>query len=468
MRNAAAETLLSTVSATGMALTEDGFAEHMDSVDPLREHRSSYHIPKMRDGTAFSYCAGNAMGLQHIHVEASVEVFLKKWREQAVGGPCMQPTPWPEIGQMCVKDMAAIVGAKDTEVAIMNTLTVNLHLLLTAFYRTQGSKRKLMIAPHSFPRDGYCLLSLLETRGLNPGEDVIKITAPGTRDWSDPATVIPTEAFLSVIEKRGDETAVLVVSAVQYLTGQWFDIPAIVKAARAKKIIVGVDCSHAVGNVPLHLHDWDVDFAYWCTCKYLNSGPGSLSGLFVHNKHASCTIPLECLNGLWGSDIKSCFSEHRRFEPAPGASPLQINTPSAACHVILAPSLKLMASVGMEAIRQKSLLLTAYLELLVSELIPPGCIDVVTPANPNQRGAQLSLRILPNKLKLCQEAVSEYECGAGGAAETDDTALLQRQLLDKGVIIDMCSPDMVSIAPAPMYNSFADVLRVVRTLASLF
>ncbi|TPP52093.1 kynureninase [Leishmania donovani] len=468
MRNAAAETLLSTVSTTGMALTEDGFAEYMDEADPLREHRSSYHIPMMRDGTQFSYFAGNALGPQHVGVEASMAAFLKKWREQAVEGHLMQPTPWFEIDQMCVKDMAAIVGAKDTEVAIMNTPTVNLHLLLSTFYHSQGSKKKIMIDPHSFPSDGYCLLSQLETRGLNPAEDLIKITAPGTKDWNGPVTVIPMEAFLSAIDKRGDETAVIIVSAVQHLTGQWLDIPAIVKAAHAKKILVGVDCAHAVGNVPLHLHDWDVDFAFWCTCKYLSSGPGSIGGVFVHNKHTSGAIPLNHLSRRWGSEIQSCFPKHHSLEPATGASELHISTPSAACYMILAPSLKLMASVGMEAIRQKSLLLTAYLELLLSELVPPGCIEIVTPADPNQRGAQLSLRILPNKLKSGQAAAPGYQCGAGGADEMDDASLLQRQLLDEGVMIHRCSPDVVPVAPAPMYNSFADVLRAVRIIASLF
>ncbi|KAG5499675.1 hypothetical protein JIQ42_05151 [Leishmania sp. Namibia] len=468
MRNAATETLLSTVGATGLALTEDSFAEHMDDIDPLREHRNSYHIPTMRDGTQLAYLAGNSLGLQHVSVETSMAAFLKKWREQAVGGHFMQPIQWFEMDQMCVKDMAIIAGAKDTEVAIMNTLTVNLHLLLSAFYQAQGSKKKIMIDTHSFPSNGYGLLSQLETRGLNPAEDLIKIPASSTKDWNDPSTLISTEAFLSAIEKRGDETAVLFMSAVQYLTGQWLDIPAIVKAAHAKKILIGVDCTDAVGNMPLQLHDWDVDFACWCTHKYLSSGPGSIGGLFVHNKHTAGTVPLKGVSGWWGRDMESRFSPRPSFEPAPGASPLQISTPSAACCVVLAPSLKLMASVGMEAIRQKSLLLTAYLELLVSELVPPGCIEIVTPADPSQRGAQLSLRILPNKLKSSHVPSPGYECSAGGAGETDDAALLQSQLLDEGVMIDRCLPSLVCVAPAPLYNSFADVLRAVRAIASLF
>ncbi|KAG5476524.1 hypothetical protein LSCM1_04238 [Leishmania martiniquensis] len=468
MRNAATEALLSAVGATGLALTEDGFAEHMDGIDPLREHRQSYHIPTTRDGTKFAYLAANALGLQHTGVEASTAAFLKKWREQAVGGHFMQPMPWLEMDQMCVKDMATIVGAKDTEVAIMNTHTVNLHLLLGAFYHAQGVKKKVMIDPHSFPSDGYCLLSQLETRGLNPAEDLVKIPASSTAGWNGLSTPISTEACLSAIEKRGDETAVLFMPAVQPLTGQWLDVHAIVKAAHSKKILVGVDCTDAVGNMPLHLHDWDVDFGSWGTHTYLSSGPGSVGCLFVHNKHTSSTVPLKNVSGWWNSDMGSRSSQHRSFEPAPGVSPLQISTPSAACYMVLAPSLKLMTSVGMEAIRQKSLLLTAYLELLVSELVPPGCIEIVTPADPSQRGAQLSLRILPNKLRFSRGASPGYECGAGGAVEADDAALLQSQLLDGGVVIGKCLPNLVSVAPAPLYNSFADVLRAVRVIASLF
>ncbi|KAG5502003.1 hypothetical protein JKF63_04274 [Porcisia hertigi] len=468
MRNAATETLLSLVNATGMALTEDSFAEYMDNADPLGEHRASYHIPTMRDGTKYSYLAGNSLGLQHIGVEASIQDFLKGWREQALGRQLMSPMSWFETEQTCVKGMAALVGAKDTEVAIMNTPTANLHLLLSSFYHPQGSKKKIMIEPHSFPSDRNCLVSQLEMRGLNPAEDLIRITAPDTKDWRDPTSVIPTETFLSAIEKRGDETAIIILSAVQYLTGQWFDIPAIVKVAHAKNIIVGVDCTHAVGNVPLQLHDWEVDFACWCTSTYLSSGPGDVGSIFVHTNHTSGTTPLKHLKGWWGSDIRSRFSQRREFDSATDAPAQLISNSPAAYYVMLAPSLKLMVSVGMEAIRQKSLLLTAYLELLVSELVPPGCIEIVTPADPNERGALLSLRILPNRLKCVETIAPAYECGAHDAAEMDDATILQRRLLAEGVMIDKFSPDVLPAAPAPMYTSFADILRTVRIIASLF
>ncbi|KPA74137.1 putative kynureninase [Leptomonas pyrrhocoris] len=468
MRNAATETLLSTATTTGMALTEDAFAEYMDNVDPLREHRSAFHIPPMRDGTPFSYLVGNSMGPQHVGVEAAVAGFLKKWRDQGCEGNTMQPNPWYEADQANLKDMASLVGAKDAEVAIMNSLTVNLHLLLTAFYRPQGTKKKIMLEHKSFSGGKYVMNSQLEIRGMNPAEDIITVTAPGTKSHDDPATLIPTEAFLTAIDKYGDETAVLVFSAVHHVTGQWFDIPAIVKAAHAKNILVGVDCAHAVGNVPLQLHDWEVDFACWCTFKFLNSGPGNIGGIFVHNKHTSnTTTPLKYLKGWWGNDSKTRFTPHRDFEPAPGASAFQLSMAPAVNCQILGPSLKLMASVGLPAIRQKSLLLTAYLELLFTELVPPGCVEIITPADPNQRGAQLSIRLLLNKLKASALDSAAYEVGTG-AEGTDDASVLQRQLLDEGVMVEKRPPDMIHMAPAPMYNSFADVLRAVRTIAELF
>nr|AGU68148.1 kynureninase [Crithidia acanthocephali] len=467
MRNAATETLLSTVSTTGMALTEDAFAEYMDNADPLREHRNAYHIPPMRDGTPFSYLVGNSLGPQHVGVEAAVAGFLKKWRDQGCEGHAMQPNPWNEADQTYIKDMASLVGAKDAEVAIMNSLTVNLHLLLTAFYRPQLTKKKIMIEHKSFPSDTYAMISQLESRGMNPAEDLITVTAPGTKSYDEPATVIPTEAFLAAIDKHGDDTAVLVISAVHFLTGQLFDIPTIVKAAHAKNILVGVDCAHAVGNVPLQLHEWEVDFACWCTYKYLNSGPGNIGAIFVHSKHTSTTTPLKYLKGWWGNDMKTRFTPHRSFEPAAGASAFQLSMPSAASCMMLGPSLKLMASVGLPAIRQKSLLLTAYLELLCTELVPPGCIEIITPADPNQRGAQLSIRLLPNKLKSSELDSAAYEIGTA-AEGTDDASILQRQLLDEGIMIDKRPPDVVRVAPAPMYNNFTDVLRAVRTIAESF
>jgi kynureninase len=467
MRNAATETLLSTVSQTGMALTEDAFAEHMDNADPLREHRSAYHIPPMRDGTPFSYLVGNSLGPQHVGVEAAIAGFLKKWRDQGCEGNAMQPNPWIEVDQTYLKDMASLVGAKDAEVAIMNSLTVNLHLLLIAFYRSQGTKRKIMIEHKSFSSDSYAMISQLEMRGLNPAEDLISVTAPGTKSYDDPAAVIPTEAFLAAIDKHGDDTAVLVIPAVHHLTGQWFDIPAIVKAAHAKNILVGVDCAHAAGNVPLQLHEWEVDFACWCTYKYLNSGPGNIGAIFVHNKHTSGTTPLKYLKGWWGNDSKTRFIPHRNFEPAPGASAFQLSTAPAANCVMLGPSLKLMASVGLPAIRQKSLLLTAYMELLLTELVPPGCVEIITPADPNQRGAQLSIRLLPNKLKSSELDSTAYEVGTG-VEGTDDASILQRQLLDEGIMVDRHPPDMIRMAPAPLYNNFTDVLRAVRAIAELF
>lgn len=473
MRNAATETLLSAVASTGMSLTEDAYAEYMDVSDPLRESRSAYNIPSMRDGTPFAYLASSNLGLQHVGVEASINGFMRKWRDQACEGNVMAPNPWLEIDQLCQKDMASLVGAQVNEVVVMNSFTVNLHLLVFAFYRPSGSRKKIMMEQRSFSGSRFCIASQLETRGMDPVEDLVVVTTTAAENSTGPVTVVPTDAFLAAIEKRGDETALLVLPAIHYLTGQLVDIATIVKAAHAKNIMVGVDCSHAVGNVPLRLHDWEVDFACWSTYKYLSGGPGNVGAAFVHSKPISGSTGLKYLKGWWGNDIKTRFTPHHTFEPTGGAMSLQLSTPPAANMMILAPAVKLMASVGMEALRQKSLLLTAYLELLLNELIPPGCIEILTPADPNQRGAQLSFRILPNKLKVddslsasASQSVTTYEYGAGNSG--GDGALLQRQALETGVMVDRVSPDIIRLAPAPIYNSFTDVLRTVRSLSSMF
>lgn len=460
MRNAATEKLLGTASSIGMQITEDAFAEYMDSADPLHQHRASYHFPKTREGTPFSYLVGHSLGLQHVGVEAALNGYLKKWREQAVEGHFTQPNPWFEIENTLRKEMSSLVGATESEVVIMNGLTVNIHIMLSAFYRPKGAKRKIAMENHGFPSDTQCLISQLEVHGFDAEEDLIVISAAPGEDYHSPAAVIPTANILSTIEKRGDEIAVLVLPAIQFLTGQFFDIATIVKAAHAKNIIVGVDCAHAVGNVPLQLHDWDVDFACWCTYKYLNSGPGNIGAAFVHSRHTTPGSTLKHLKGWWGRDRKSRFTMRHEFDGAGGAAAFQISNVNVIGVVALGPSLKHLAAVGMPALREKSLHLTAYLELLLNELVPPGAIEIVTPADPAQRGAQLSVRILPNKLR----SAASTEAGEGDS----DAEIVQRELLDVGVMVDDRKPDIIRLGPAPIYNSYMDVLNVVRAFSALF
>nr|AGU68119.1 kynureninase [Angomonas desouzai] len=465
MQNPAAADLLQMASSVGLSLTDDAFAQHRDEIDPLQEHRASFHFPKQPSGAPFVYLVGNSLGLQHVGVKTAVDEFLMKWQDQAVEGHFMQPNPWFEIDEVLRADMAKIVGADRREVVLMNTLTVNIHFMLAAFYRPEGKRKKILMENQGFPSDTHALISQLELHGYTP-EDLVTVSCPGHEDVSSPVATIPTEAFIAAIDKHADELAVVVITAIHFLTGQFFDVAAIVKAAHAHNIPVGVDCAHAVGNVPLQLHDWDVDFACWCTYKYLNSGPGNIGGAFVHSKHTDGHTGLKYLKGWWGHDRKNRFSLHREFEPADGAAAFQCSTAPTGSLTILQPALQLMASIGMDKLREKSLHVTAYMELLLHELVPPGCIEIVTPADPEQRGAQLSIRILPGKLKTASASSAGYECGVAG--ESCDADLMQRQLLDSGVMVDNRPPDIIRLAATPLYNSYEDVLKAVRVIASLF
>ncbi|CAD2221303.1 kynureninase [Angomonas deanei] len=453
-------------SSVGLSLTDDAFAEHRDEIDVLNEHRQSYHFPKQPSGAPFIYLVGNSLGLQHVGVRTAVDEFLQKWQDQAVEGHFMQPNPWFEIDEILRADMAKIVGADRREVVLMNTLTVNIHFMMAAFYRPEGKRKKILMENQGFPSDTHALISQLQLHGYGP-EDLITVSAPGHEEVTAPVSPVTTEAFIAAIEQHADEIAIVMITAIHFLTGQLFDIPAIVKAAHAHNIVVGVDCAHAVGNVPLQLHDWDVDFACWCTYKYLNSGPGNVGGAFVHSKHTDGHSNLTYLKGWWGHDRKSRFSLHREFEPADGAACFQCSTAPTSSLTILQPSLQLMASIGMPKLREKSLHLTAYMELLLHELVPAGCIESVTPADPEQRGAQLSIRILPGKLKTTASSTAGYECGVAGEGSCD-ADIAQRQLLDCGVMVDNRPPDIIRLAPAPLYNSYMDVLQAVRVFASLF
>ncbi|KAH9577724.1 Aminotransferase class V domain [Trypanosoma melophagium] len=465
MRNNAAEKLLSTARTECLSITENDFAEYMDRSDPLQEHRHVYCIPKKRDGTDYIYVCSNALGLQHRDVESSVGGALKKWRELGVLGEYRHPNPWCELDSLGRKEMASIVGAQESEVITMNSHSVNLHLMLMAFYKPKGKRRKIVVENHSLPSNTHALTSQLEARGMSVGEDLLFVGAPGHEAWESSPVVIPAEQFLALLEKRGEEIAVLLLSAVHFITGQLVDVAALVRAAHARGVIVGVDCAHAVGNVPLRLHDWDVDFAYWSTYMYLNSGPGNLGGAFVHSKHTFAGSELKGLRGWWGHDrrLRSCL--HRTFEPAEGAAGFQISSVPVLGMMALLPSVRLIAGIGMAALREKSMLLTAYMELLLGELLPPGVVEVITPVDPNQRGAQLSVRILPNKLASAVTAQESYECGAVGDS---DAEIMERQLADKGVLVNHQPPDMLLLAPVPLYNSFMDVLLTVRAIAECF
>lgn len=463
-------------------------AERLDQDDPLKAHRAAFHFPNRTSihGTAapgnggddkFLYFVGNSLGLQHSGVEAALMQELHKWRDQACEGHFEQPNPWFEVDDVLRADMASLVGARPSEVIIMNTLTVNLHLLLVAFYRPDGKRRKILCEKFPFPSDTHAFISQLRFHGLTEA-DLLDVSAS-----DDAATAgndqrncveIPTERFLDAIEKHHEEIAVIVIGGVHFLTGQFFDIQRIAAAAHKHGILIGVDAAHAAGNIALQLHDWNVDFACWCTYKYLNGGPGNIAAAYVHEKHHPKTdapvtadgTPLHGqLKGWWGHRRTNRFSLHKEFDSAAGAACLQLSNPSVVSMMSLAPSVQLMAKVGITNLRKKSLLLTAFLEALLLERLP-GKFTLVTPKDVERRGCQLSLRIHANSIPA--SAGASHEAYENGTNLDNDADRLQRLLRDQGVMVDCRPPDILRIAPVPLYNSFTDVYRLVNILHDIF
>lgn len=453
------------------------FAQRLDENDSLAIHRQEFYFPGKGHVTSlgathsdsFRYFCGNSLGLQHRDVGQEVQAEVHKWRTQGVEGHFQQPNPWFEIDDILRGDMAQIVGALPSEVVIMNSLTANLHLLLTAFYRPEGQRCKIMSEIHPFPSDTHAFVSQVINRNLDPEEAYI--TVPRASASTTP-TVIDTEVFLQAIEEHGDTVAVIILGAVHFLTGQFMDIARITRAAHEKGILVGVDAAHAVGNVPLQLHDWGVDFACWCTYKYLNGGPGNIAGLFVHDRHTNHkesvgvahSGPVAPLRGWWGHQRTNRFALHRTFDASEGAAAFQLSNPCVLSIMSLAPSLRLAAKIGMPALRRKSLLLTKYLEELIERRLG-GAVTVVTPVDPNFRGCQLSIRIKPDTLKVSEASREAYACGNNS---NNDADLAQRVLLDRGVVVDNRPPDILRLAPVPTYNSFEDVWVLVDVLQSMF
>jgi kynureninase len=471
------QTLLATVGSDD--ITSSAFACALDAQDELAEYRKEFYFPGKHHTTslggthpdAFRYFCGNSLGLQHRDVGDAVQQEVVKWRTQGVEGHFLQPNPWFEIDDVLRDDMAQLVGALPSEVVIMNSLTANLHLLLTAFYRPEGKRRKLMSEIFPFPSDTHAFVSQVQNHGLVAEE--CYVTVPASTPSGGPE-IITTEAFLDAIETHGDEVAVIVLGAVHFLTGQYMDIGRITEAAHAKGILVGVDAAHAAGNVPLQLHDWNVDFACWCTYKYLNAGPGNIAGLFVHDRHTSeaardalpaSVLPVAPLRGWWGHQRTNRFSLHRNFDASIGAAAFQLSNPCVLSIMSLAPSLRLAARVGMPALRSKSLLLTRYMEALIEARLTDRVVSIVTPKDPAFRGCQLSIRIKPGTLKARDASSEAYACGNDLKNDAD---LAQRVLLDRGIVVDNRPPDILRLAPVPMYNSFEDVWTLVDVLASMF
>jgi kynureninase len=410
----------------------DEHARALDVADPLSALRGEFHLPR-HDGAEQAYFCGNSLGLQPKGARAVVDEVMDKWANEAVEGHFLQPAPWMPYHELVRDGLARVVGAQPAEVVAMNSLTANLHFMLASFYRPTRERPALLMEAGAFPSDRYALESQVRFHGFDPATDLIEVQ-PDAADGT-----FSMAAIASAIERHGPRLATIVWPGVQYRTGQAFDLAEIVRLGHAAGAIVGFDLAHGVGNLPLRLHDDGADFAVWCHYKYMNSGPGAVAGCFVHERHAHTDRPR--LAGWWGHDQSSRFRMGPDFVPTPGADGWQLSNPPILGLAPLRASLELFARAGgMDALRARSLRLTGYLEALIRERLA-DTLQVVTPADPAQRGAQLSLRV------------------AGGR---ERGRALFGFLEGRGIIGDWREPDVIRISPAPLYNSHADILRFVR------
>ncbi|KXB97227.1 MAG: hypothetical protein AA908_07945 [Chlorobi bacterium NICIL-2] len=409
-------------------------AQHADAADALASFREEFVRP-MRDGTPCAYFAGNSLGLMPRRARAALEEVLTEWGDLAVEGHMHARRPWYRYHEDLAPLLAELVGAGADEVVAMNSLTVNLHLMLASFYRPAGRRRKILLLPGEFPSDRYAAESHVRWHGLERSECIVEL------DHS-PLEPITTAAIIETIEALGEELALVHMSAVHYLTGQFFDIPTITAAAHRVGAFAGWDLAHAIGNVPLQLHDWEVDYAVWCSYKYLNSGPGGVGGAFVHRRHAQNPATLR-LAGWWGNDPATRFTMPQWFEPVPSADSWQLSNAPVLALAVHRVALEQFHRATMERLRQKSIHLTGFLEELLIELgrtYPELGLAIVTPPSSKERGAQLSVRLAAS----CN-AMYEY-------------------LLARGIVVDVRKPDVIRIAPAPLYTSFMDVVRLCRAV----
>lgn len=435
----------------------------LDKNDPLRRFRDEFHIPKHTDGSDVLYFTGNSLGLQPKRTREYIEQELDDWARLGVEGHLHARHPWLPYHEFVTEQMARVVGAKPIETVVMNSLTVNLHLLMVSFYRPTPTRYKIMIEKGAFPSDRYAVESQIDvwSTGFSrltqkePPEGGTPSTPPegGTQnappEGGTPNALIElapregeaclrTEDILEAIDREGDSVALILLGGVNYYTGQALDMRAITEAGHKKGCVVGFDLAHGAGNLELRLHDWNVDIAAWCSYKYLNAGPGGIAGIFVHERHAR-NFDLPRFAGWWGHDKETRFLMRPEFVPLEGAEGWQLSNPPIFQLAALRASLEIFDEATMPALREKSVKLTGYMEQLLSQ-VETDRIEIITPTDPAQRGCQLSIRVR-NADKTLFDAI---------------TAL--------GVIADWREPDVIRVAPVPLYNTFEDVNKFVAIL----
>lgn len=411
------------------------FAEKMDREDPLSAYRDQFHFPKHANGDPCIYFCGNSLGLQPRTTKKFINDELEDWAALGVEGHFQARSPWMPYHEFLTRQMAAIAGAKPGEVVVMNSLTVNLHLMMVSFYRPTPKRYKIVIEAHAFPSDQYAVKSQIAFHGFNPEDALIELQPEaGT-------AIISTESIEKLIEAEGDSIALIMLGGVNYYSGQAFDMEKIVKAGHQKGCIVGFDLAHAAGNLHLKLHDWGADFAVWCSYKYLNAGPGGVGSVFVHERHAS-DPSLPRFAGWWGHDKETRFLMPPDFVPIHGAESWQLSNAPVFAMAALRASLEIFHEAGMENLSAKSEKLTGFMEFLI-DAVEDERIAIITPRDRHQRGCQLSVRIR----------------GAGKK--------VFEQLTEKGCIADWREPDIIRLAPVPLYNSFGDVFGFVVLLKEI-
>ena len=406
------------------------FARTLDRKDSLKRFRSLFHIPKLKGKPAI-YFTGNSLGLQPKTTKKFIEEELADWATLGVEGHLHSRRPWLYYHQFTKKGLAALIGALPMEVVAMNQLTVNLHLMLVSFYRPTAARFKIITEAGAFSSDQYAFESQVKLHGLNPDETIIELL-PRAGEHT-----LRTEDIVKSIEANANELALVIFGGVQYYSGQLFDIEKITEAGHRAGALVGFDLAHAIGNVPLTLHQDHVDFAVWCSYKYLNSGPGAVAGAFVHKRHAN-NFELKRFAGWWGHAEKERFQMRKGFKPMPGVDGWQLSNFPVIQGAALLASLEIFQQAGIKNLPKKSLALTGYLEYLLLQLDPEGKVfNLLTPANPSERGCQLSI-YMKQKGKVVFD-----------------------KLTKAGVIADWREPDVIRVAPVPLYNTFEEVFQFV-------
>ncbi|XP_046384253.1 kynureninase-like isoform X1 [Ischnura elegans] len=444
-----ATTLEELAKEWGTTVEKSDFAVKMDEEDPLKTQRSKFCIPKMKDlpytdlkltepDEDCIYLCGNSLGLKPCSADAKVLDAMSSWGKLGVHSHFHGALPAALCDNYAVESTARLIGAQPSEVALMNSLTVNLHFMLVTFYQPQGpgvGRHKIIIEKDTFPSDRYAVMSHLELHGQNVNDALIIVGEKGDN-------YIPNQKIIDTIRKHGSETALVLLSTVHYYTGQLFDMEAITKAAHEEGCYIGWDLAHAVGNVALQIHDCGPDFGVWCSYKYLNSGAGGVGGIFVHSRHLKGE-GRKALRGWWSNKPETRFKMSFKLEPASGASSFKVSNPSPWHTALNLASLEIFEEATMPKILEKQRLLTGYTELLLQKHLASVNALIITPKDPNERGSQLSIRFPPGKL--------------------DPVA---RELDALGVVFDIRHPDVLRIAPAPLYNSYQDVWRFVRAFTT--